>query len=347
MIVNIDSYQARNHGVRRYVGWLTLMLVVGMSSFSAATTPRSTMYVEGTQLFDRCGEQVVLRGFNAMIVFWDRLGTETYPEMAKTGANCCRIFWKTDAASAEELDQTLANCRAHKMVPIPCVWDATGKWENLQQCVDFWCRPEIVQVLRKHEGCLIVNIANEAGNRDVSQQAFRDGYARAIKQLRAAGLRMPLMVDAAHWGRGEEYILENGVYLLQQDPLRNILFSWHPWDPQQPASRYRAAIDGSLEKNLCLVIGEFSHVGVFFKEPIDYEFILEYCHQRNIGWLPWVWWCCDKRKHDGHSVTTNRKYGHWANAPWGERVAVSSPFSIKNTAKRSRYLETGECSGDD
>ena len=310
---------------------------------SDAAAPRPTMYVEGCHLYDRCGEQVVLRGFNAMIVFWDRLGTQTYPEIAQTGANCCRIFWMTDAASASEFEQTIANCRAQKMIPIPCVWDATGKWENFQKCVDFWCRPEIVQALQKHQDCLIVNIANEAGTRDVTHEQFREAYAQAIKKLRDAGLHMPLMVDAAHWGRGEDYLQQNGPHLVETDPDHNLLFSWHPWDDRQPPSRYRAAIDSSIEKNFCLVVGEFSHLDVFFKNPIDYEFILQYCQEKEIGWLPWVWWCGDRGKHDGHSVTTDKKFGNWANEPWGENVAVKSPYSVRNTAKRSYYLENGQC----
>ena len=309
-----------------------------------AVEPRRTMYVDGRFLYDRCGERVVLRGCNAMIIYWDRRGKETYPEIARTGANCCRIFWKVEpGASPQDLDATITNCRDEKMIPMVCVWDATGKWENFAKCVDYWCRPEVVEVLQKHEDCLLVNIANEAGKGDVTHEQYRKAYAKAVARMREAGLRMPLVIDAANWGRGEEYILENAEYLIEQDPDRNLLFSWHPWDTNQPQDRYRDAIDGSIAKNICMIIGEFSHFGVFFKKAIDYQFIMKYCHEKQIGWLPWVWWCGKEGSHDGHSITTDKQFGHWANPPWGEDVAVRSPYSIKNTSRRSHYLEHGTC----
>lgn len=323
------------------LGLFGLLLAMGGVSRaeSRAESPamRPTMYVQGRYLYDRCGEKTILRGFNAMIIYWDRHGKETYPEIAKTGANCCRIFWDTKGASPKDLEETLANCRAAKMIPIPCVWDATGKWQELTKCVDFWCRPEIAKVLKKQEDCLILNIANEAGTASVTNDQFREEYAKAIKRLREAGLRMPLMIDAANWGRGEKYLLDNAKHLLQKDP--NLIFSWHPWDDRQPQSRYQKTIDASIEQDFCLVIAEFSHLDVFFKNPIDYKFILSYCQEKDIGWLPWVWWCGGKGEADGHSVTSDRKFGNWANPPWGEDVAIGSPYSIKNTAKRTRYME--------
>lgn len=322
---------------------ISLIFIVAIQVCYADRTA-GTMYVDGRHLYDRCGQKVILRGFNAMIIYWDRTGKQTYPEIAKTGANCCRIFWKVQpGGTPAELDRTIANCRAEKMIPIPCVWDATGKWENLERCIDFWCRPSIVEVLRKHEDCLVVNIANEAGKRDVTDQEYRTRYADALKRMRRAGLHMPLIIDAAHWGRGENYILDNGPYLVEQDPDRNVLFSWHPWDTKQPHQRYVDAIDEAIEKDLCMIVGEFSQKGVFHKNPIDYEFIIKTCHEKQIGWLAWVWWCGGKGQYDGHSVTTDKQFGHWANDPWGKAVAIDSPYSIKNTAERSHYLRHGQC----
>lgn len=321
-----------------FTGLLTLAASV-LTATRADAEPRSTMYVSGRFLHDRQGERVILRGVNAMIVYWDRTGEVTYPEVTKTGANCCRIFWTVKAdATPKQLDTTLANCRRQKMIPIPCVWDATGKWEKLDECVDFWCRPEIAAVLRKHEDLLLVNIANEAGKGDVSHQEYRAAYAKGVNSMREAGLHMPLVIDAANWGRGEDYLLKNAAYLVEQDPDHNLIFSWHPWDTDQLQSRYTNTIDRSIEQGFCLIIGEFSRVGVFFKKPIDWRFLVEYCQKREIGWLPWVWWCCGKQ-HDGHSITQDKIFGHWANDPWGEQIAVGSPFSIQNTARRPKSLD--------
>jgi mannan endo-1,4-beta-mannosidase len=317
---------------------------IGCKDTARAVSPRETMYVQGRFLYDPCGEKVVLRGFNAMIIYWDPLGKETYPQVAETGANACRIFWTVKAEKPPSvLEKTLANCRAEGMIPIPCVWDATGKWENFEKCVDYWCRPEIVAVLQKHQDCLLVNIANEAGKGDVTQEEFRNAYREAIVRMRKAGLHMPLVIDAANWGRGEEYLIENANHLIEVDPDSNLLFSWHPWDTNQPRSRYREAIDASIEKNFCFIIGEFSQLGVFYKKPIDYRFIIEQCREKEIGWLAWVWTCGKVGDPDKHSVSKDRRFGHWANPPWGKTIAVESPYSVKATSERTYYLEHGTC----
>jgi len=64
---------------------------------------------------------------------------------------------------------------------------------------------------------------------------------------------------------------------------------------------------------------------------IEWEYLIEYCHKNEIGWLAWVW-----RWTDCHSLIKfdPGHYGDWANSPWGESVAVSNPYSIQNTSVR-------------
>lgn len=316
------------------------LLAAAMASHAAgpAEDAPPVFQTKGRHLFDPNGDKVILRGPNAMIVYWDRLGEVTYPEIAKTGANACRIFWTVRAgATPEELDQTLQNCWDNQMIPIICVWDATGKWDMLETCVDYWQRPEIAAVLKKHESHLIVNIANEAGTREVTNEQYREAYAKALAGLRAAGLRMPLMIDAAHWGRGEDYIIENAEYLLEKDPARNVIFSWHPWDTGQPQSRYKEAIGAFADMDICAVIGEFSHLGVEYEKPIDYEYLIRYAHETETGWLAWVWWCCGDEA-DGHSISKDKIFGNWANDPWGAGIAIEHPFGIRATSVRTPYI---------
>jgi mannan endo-1,4-beta-mannosidase len=305
-----------------------------------------TFRTEGRHLVDPYGEKTVLRGVNAMIIFWDKHGTVTYPEIAKTGANACRIFWTSDAsATAADLDLTLAQCIRNHMIPVPSVWMATGVWSRLGECVDFWCRADVTAVLKRHERTLVLNIANEAGDGSQTDDQYRSGYEDAVSRLRAAGLRMPLMIDAAGWGRRESYILRNAAYLIERDPEHNLLFSWHPWDPRTwggTRARIQAAVDSAVAQNIPFVIGEFSQSEQgdenWSRTPVEWRFIMEVAHRNEIGWLPWVWWCCQDPA-DHHSLTTDKMYGHWNNAPWGEEVAVSSPYSIRNTSVRPRSMQ--------
>lgn len=326
---------ARAAGVAKR--WRVGAALWAILSFASGVWASEPFRVEGRFLVDPNGDRVVLRGVNAMIIHWDRVGSETFPEVAKTGANACRIFWQAiDEVPVADLDAALQNCWDHQMIPVISLWDATGKWERFDDCMAYWLRPEVVEVLKRHEGHLLLNIANEAGDRNVTQEAFRAKYAEAVAALREAGLRMPLMIDAARWGRDESYLLENAAFLLEQDPLRSLIFSWHPWDVEQPASRYRAAMEASIEQDVCLVIGEFSRIGVHFKRTIDYRAILDLSQELSIGWLAWVWHCCGE-KTDGHSITVGGRYGAWANG-WGRELALEHPNGLRATSLRTDYI---------
>lgn len=161
------------------------------SSLAAAQTGQKPsdqhMYVMGRELFDRCGEKVVLRGINHMVIWTDPKG-DTFPEIAKTGANTLRVVWTAkDHPGEDALDAVLQRALAQKLIPIIELHDATGKLDAVPQVVDFWTRPEIVAVLKKHESSLIMNIANEAGGNGTAANAFVATYKPAIERLRAAG----------------------------------------------------------------------------------------------------------------------------------------------------------------
>ncbi len=291
-------------------------------------------------LYTAENEKVILKGFNGMIVYWDIHGDINFPEIEKTGANCCRIFWSlgSPAPKPEDLDLVLANCIKNKMIPIICLWDATGKWENLQKCADYWCAPEITPILKKYEKTLIVNIANEPGNKAMGNEIFTSTYARLVKQLRSSGIRTPLIIDADKWGRNADSVLDTGESLLEQDPEHNLIFSWHLWDPSNYGSGTVAEIERIItkaaSKKICFIVGEFGpceQTNNCAGTAINWEKLIELAFKNEIGYLPWVW-----RWTDAHSCIDFNKahYGDWVNSPWGESISVTNPYSIKNTAVR-------------
>jgi mannan endo-1,4-beta-mannosidase len=60
------------------------------------------------------------------------------------------------------------------MIPMIELHDATGEWDKLQDCADYWIRPEVVTVNVKHQEYLLVNIANEVGDYNVTKNTFRN-----------------------------------------------------------------------------------------------------------------------------------------------------------------------------
>lgn len=330
--------------MKQYLTIVLLMLIMPLYG----TDGLPGMYVKGRYLYSATGDTVILRGFNAMIVYWDIHGNVNFPEIEKTGANCVRIFWSLNhpKPKPEDLDKVLGNAIAHHMIPIICLWDATGDWSKIQFCVDYWCSPEIVPILKKYERHLLLNIANEPGSEIMGDEIFRSTYQDAVQQIRNAGIHVPLIIDADRWGRNADALLNNGEYLVENDPDHNLIFSWHLWDPVNWMTGTKEEIDSIITKaantNICFIVGEFGPcedctrcIHTF----INWEYLIEKAHQNDIGYIPWVW----KNMDDCHSIISEfpGEYGFWRNANWGVDMAVESPYSIQNTAKRPSELQTG------
>ncbi len=325
-----------------------LLIVTGILLLSSVglRAEKPGLYVDGRYLYTPAGEKLILKGYNAMIVYWDIYGEVNFPEIEKTGANCVRIFWKLDGYTwpASDLDKVLTNCIQNNMIPIICLWDATGNWEKIQFCVNYWTSPSIAAVLKKHEKNLIVNIANEPGNKAMSKDVFVGTYSSAVQQMRDAGIKAPLIIDADTWGRNANSVLDTGTELLELDPEHNLIFSWHLWDPANwgmgKISEIDRITDTAVERNLCFIVGEFGPCEQCDKcasTKINWEYLIEKCYKNEIGYLPWVW-----RWTDCHSCIEYEpgNYGDWVNTPWGESVSVTHQYSIKNTATRPAGMIT-------
>jgi mannan endo-1,4-beta-mannosidase len=315
------------------------------------TFAQGVLQVKGKNLFDPCGEQVVLRGVNEMFIWSDDpTGEKIIPEIAKTGANVVRIVWLTDKENAkgspENLDKIIQICINNKMFPMPELHGATGKWDKLKDQVEYWTRPDVVAVLKKHESYLMLNIANEAGDHAIKSDRFRNDYKAYISRIRETGLRCPIVIDASGWGQDLNILLETGPSLLEHDPLKNILLSVHMWWTAGDGStgRITEGIEKAVKMDLPLIIGEFAPMGVGCKQWIDYKTIMDLSEKYQIGWLAWSWGAV--RNGDCHEMdmTAGEKRGTFDGLyGWGKEVAVTGPYSIANTSKKTYFLENFSC----
>lgn len=304
-------------------------------------------YVQGRFLYDPCGEKVILRGVANPNIWFKRDGMPYYEEIEKTGANVVRIVWETQG-SAQELDLAISNCIAYSMIPMPECHDATGNWSKLQTVVDYWTRSDIVEVLKKHEAYLLLNIANEAGDASVSSKTFREGYASAILKIRNAGIHVPLVIDAPNWGQNINILQSAGPALIEADPDRNLLFSVHMWWPKRYGYREQdigREIRESVDMGLPLIVGEFSQMHgscdettVTADNAISYRTIIRECHLNEIGYLAWSWFGnCNPLWDMTKDGTYETLYD------WGLEVAVTDSFSIQNTSIRPYSILNGTC----
>ena len=327
--------------------FLTLVLVLPLV-LSAQEHPG--FRVIGRHLYDNCSEKVVLRGVANPNIWFQKSGLPHYTEIEQTGANAVRIVWDT-TGTATQLDQAIANCIDLDMIPMIECHDATGKWSELDNVVSYWTRSDIAEVIQNHEEYLLLNIANECGNSSVSAAAFSSGYENAIEQIRFAGIHVPLVIDGTNWGQNINILQSEGPDLIDYDPDHNLIFSVHMWWPPMYGYDEDDIIDEiaqSVSMGLPIIVGEFSqmHGGCSDEltgtNAIPYLTIIEQCHLNQVGYIAWSWFGNCNNLWD---MTTNGTYATLYD--WGEEVAVTSEYSIKNTSVRPySIVHDGECNPD-
>ncbi|HEX2535928.1 MAG TPA: discoidin domain-containing protein [Chitinophagaceae bacterium] len=321
------------HHLRR--GFFPLLLL-------CTGTLSAQLKVTGRYLYDPCGERIVLRGVNEMFIYSsDRTGAVTYPEIAKTGANAVRFMWMIDPnIPVSAFADNVRNCIANKMIPIPGLWNATGKWgADFEACVQWWLKPEVVTVCRNNP-YLIVNIANEAGGAQMAD--YTSVYINAIQRLRNAGITNVIMVDADRWGRSWETIRDKAIAVRDGDPQKNVLFGWHPWDTNMD---YATPIRTIAQKDICLVVGEFSYKSVGCACCINYKQIMSEAQVQGVGTLAWSWGLIKNGDcTDGSmDMTTNGTFAG-LKAGWPTEIATTDANSIRNTSVRPYSLQNnGAC----
>lgn len=264
---------------------LTLLIrLVDRTAYAMWTwlSPRSSVfYVRGRFLYDNNRRRVILRGINLPLLDdWNFPGSDKLDELAQTGANAVRIQWYKNynnparppesLPGISDLDAFLDKCRENSLIPIVELHDWTcqdfTEPVNMQliELIDWWTRPDVVEVLKRHERYLIINLANELGRyrfRPRAQQAtaldrFKNAYKEAITSIRDEGLRMPIMIDAPDCGQSINAFVSIGRELILHDRRRSLLLSVHA---------YWAGYDGTPEiaaavrANLPIVFGEIAN----------------------------------------------------------------------------------------
>jgi mannan endo-1,4-beta-mannosidase len=312
-----------------------------VSPTSAPTA--GTFHVRGRHLYDRCGEKVVLRGVNEMII-WNGGDTDAlalYQEIAKSGANSVRIVWNS-SGTADKLDRTIQNALSNQLIPMVENHDATGDFSKVRAVVDYWTRPDVVAVLKKYKETLLLNIANEAGA-NVSDDEYKSVYKQAISRIRNTGVTVPLVIDASIWGQNTAQLFRVGAELSQSDPLRNIIFSVHLYDAAGVSTdKITRLADQISAWAYPMVIGEFaSATSGSCHLPTDYRTIMAVSQQKEISWYPWSWGGVANQDCGSQFNMGSGRYDSLRG--WGLEVAVTDRNSIKNTSRRPQSMVLGRC----
>lgn len=320
------------------------------ASASSHNTPHSTIYVAQGRIFTAAGEPLVMRGFNEMFVWSsDKTGERWLPEMAKTGANSVRLVWDHEDTAPQDLVTLIERSIEHKMVAIPECHNATGKWgDELQACIHFWNNPLLIEAIERNRQWTILNIANEAGDHDVSDADFIKVYSEAITLLRQWGYTVPIMIDASGWGQNLPQLLAVGPQLQAADPLGNIIFSAHSyWAADIAIDYYHKTARAPEAQGIAVIIGEgpsVTRVGQCDdKTPLPYLEGMKILQEAQIGWLNWSWGGARNGDCDDYlyfDITHKGEFGAWQHEP-GAQIVALSPYGVMQTSVRpaSMYKE--------
>lgn len=320
---------------------LAVVMCFGISLMSLATPSYAAsttgFYVDGTTIRDANGNEFVMRGVNHAYAWYKDTIETAIKASAELGSNTVRIVladggqWtKTSAAEVETL---IKMSLKYKVVPILELHDGTGKNSEsaLTAAVNYWV--EIKDLLSKYEKYVIVNIANEwMGSWNGSSWA--SAYQTAIKTLRDAGIHNMLVVDAPGWGQDGPDCGSYCKSVFDADSESNTVFSIHMYGTAgKNAATIKSNIDGVIDNGVPLIIGEFGYK--HSDGDVDEEYIMQYCTEKNVGYLGWSW------KGNGGGVEYLDLVNEWDGSSlteWGE-ILFNNEYGIKNTAKICSILE--------
>jgi len=287
---------ANTIAITNFWGWVDIdyiNLVAGETGGDDTFPPANVngFKVDGAKLLDGNNNEFIMRGVNMAWTWYKQNGMAQLEAIARAGANTVRIVlsngvqWTKDNATT--VASLIQKCEDLRMVAVLEVHDVTGSDDinALKGAAQYFS--EIKNVLIGKERTVIINIANEWHNSS-SAANWKDGYLAAIPIIRNAGLRHCVMIDAGGYGQNAGTIHSYGKDLLKADPEHNLIFSIHMYGTAGSTNRVKTNIDGVINQDLALCIGEF---GWYHSDgDVDEDLILSYCKEKNVGWLAWSWY---------------------------------------------------------
>lgn len=304
------------------------------------------------KIYDINCNEFIARGVNDPYA-WYKSNSGEYPpfeqrvaDIASVGANSIRVVLASGdhpegwgRVSGGELTSIIDWCKENKLVAILEVHDSTGSGENQgvpgpQVAVDYWKSAEIKEAIVGQEAYIWINIANEAFGNSMSEATdasnWRTFYTGAVAELRAAGLKHTLVVDAPNWGQDYRWIMRDGTEptdVFNADPEKNTVFSVHMYDVYGQASTITTYFDNFMQKGLPLIVGEFAADHGSGKD-VDEATIMAQAEARGLGYLGWSW---DGNSADLSSLDIVNNWDPASLSAWGAAL-VDDPNGIKNTS---------------
>lgn len=199
-----------------------------------------------------------MRGVSMAYTWFKSSAYNQLEAIHKYNANAVRIVL-AGSDDATSVMQIVEKCKEYGMVAILEIHDCTGSdnISDLLTAANYFAN--MASALKGTERHVIINIANEWHNSSAATN-WRDGYVQAIPVIRNAGLRHCIMVDAGGYGQNAATIHTYGKDVLAADVDNNVIFSVHMYGTAGNTNRIIPNIDGVINQDLALCIGEFGWV---------------------------------------------------------------------------------------
>jgi mannan endo-1,4-beta-mannosidase len=290
-------------------------------------------YTENGRLYDANGKQFIIRGINYPEIWFDQKKATVLPIIAATGANTVRLVWHA-YGTPEMLEKVLQQCVDLKLIAIPELHEATGSnsMQKLKEMAEYWASEEIKTILNKYQKYVLINIANEWSASSIFDDSWRNAYKSAVAIMRNAGIKTTIIIDSASYGQRASSVQNYGQYLLNTDPLHNLLFSIHMYREWNDRNQIVTELKAIKDLNLPLIIGEF---GYNFNNgdnnlgcTVDAQTIMDECQKHGFGYIPWSW-----SGNDSKNAWLNMaSFDDWSTlTDWGQLV-INGKNGIKQTS---------------
>lgn len=316
-------------------------------------------YVQDGKLYDGKGSAFIMRGVNYPHAWFrnDQNISEKLADIASTCSNTVRIVLSNGThpgwtrIAGEEVADIIAAAKSNHLIVVLEVHDSTGYPQNAQatdpqNAVNYWLSEDLRAAIDGEEGYVLINIANEpfgnieTGDNSADALAEREQWVNfhsaAIQQLRDAGLKHTLVVDAPNWGQDWRNTMRDGdaaetVFLSDVDT--NVVFSVHMYNvygtTTDKAGRVADYMQAFSDKNLPLIIGEFAaDHGAGANNDVDEAAILSLAEQFEVGYLGWSW---SGNNPELNSLDIVMDFNADNLTPWGE-VLINSSNGIRATS---------------
>ncbi len=307
--------------------------------------PAPTLFTHEGELRDHCGEPIVLRGV-AELIAWTpgRDGDPEFFEIAKTGANAVRIMWQQEEPAAA-LDAALTEAVAQGLIPVVELQESFRSGpeaDALAESMEYWMAPAVVQVLKKHERALIVELASWASQSAPSSE-WIELYSEAVSSFRGEDLRMPIAIVEPSWGPNSTSVASAMAELLGRDPVENLLVAFDFWSGNVPALERRfQAFD---DQGVASYISEFSEYQIFNcpDGETDVSAVMATAANYGASWFAWSWGAVPNAGSCAGYLDMTTDGTVATLTDFGALVALEDPNGISRTATAVGTISESQC----